>query len=213
MNPRSRLFGARSLAVAACSVLTMFAVSSPATAATFEHNFDCSGDSPLGAQMFSLQQSTDITAPGTVPAGSAFDVVIDPAPEAAPEEVNGYTVNRVENLALKIPVPANSTLAGTELTGGSNLGSTPPEISVSGGVATVRITGPIGGGETYELPTVTARLAAGDSGTIETKLHGTGYDDPGLIPDAAVSSVLGEIDVPSNCYPTPNPVLTTTTIE
>lgn len=213
MSTALRRRSARMMAAAAFAVLPMLAVASPAAAATFEHNFDCAGDSPLGTQYFSLQQTTDITAPATVAPNSAFDIVIDPAPNTAPTDVNGYTVERIENIDLKIPVPPNSTLTGTELSGGENLGPNPPAITVDGRVATLHIDGPIGGGEAYELPTVTAHLTSADSGVIETRLHGTSYDDPGLTLDATVSTFFGDTQVPSRCYPNPNPALTTTTIE
>src|SRR5690606_12197347 len=50
-------------------------------------------------------------------------------------------------------------------------------------------------------PTVTAHLKAGESGTIETKLYGTRHDDPGLTFNAVVSTIIGDVEVPSSCYP------------
>lgn len=38
----------------------------------------------------------DINAPATVAPGANFDIVIDPAPNTIPGNVNGYTVKRVE---------------------------------------------------------------------------------------------------------------------
>jgi dehydratase len=59
---------------------------------------------------------------------------------------------------------------------------------------------------------VTINLTAGASGTIETKLGGTSYTDPGLTFTAVVSSFLGDITAPTACFPDPSPVFTTTTI-
>lgn len=213
MQSSLRVRSRRLLTSTVCAVLAAFWMASPAAAATFQHNFDCRGDAPTGAEYFTLQQTTDITAPASVAPGSGFDIVIDPAPNTVPSEVNGYTVERIENIDLRIPVPTNSTFDSVELSGGANLGSTPPTVDVANGIATLHIAGPIGGGEQYELPTITAHLTAGSSGTIETRLDGTGYDDPGLTLNAVVSTLLGSVDVPSNCYPNPNPALTTTTIE
>ncbi len=83
---------------------------------------------------------------------------------------------------------------------------------VAGDIATLHLDGPIAGGSQFELPTVTMHLTAGQSGAIETRLHGTGYGDPGLAFTAVAASIIGEVTVPSRCFPKPNPVLTTTKI-
>ncbi|MER6799255.1 cyclase, partial [Amycolatopsis mediterranei] len=72
--------------------------------------------------------------------------------------------------------------------------------------------GPIAGGATFELPTVTAHLTAGQSGTIQTKLGGTSYSDPGLTFKAVASTIIGDLTAPTACFPNPSPVFTTTTI-
>ncbi|MER7011834.1 cyclase [Saccharopolyspora sp. NPDC000359] len=208
----SRLRSRRAAAAAALTAAAALAFTPQALAAAFDVNFDCSGASPVGEQQFDFQQGADVTAPDTVAPGGALDIVIDPAVNTVPSEVNGFTVKRIEGLDLKIPIPANSTFVSADLAGGSGLGPNPPTFTVDGDVATLHLDGPLEGGAEFELPTVTAHLTAGDSGTIETKLHGTSYDDPGLTFTAAVSSIIGDVDVPSRCFPNPNPVLTTTTI-
>ncbi|GAA4843173.1 cyclase [Saccharopolyspora rosea] len=197
---------------AALACVAAVAFAPQALAASFDINFDCSGDSPVGEQKFGFKQTADVTAPANVAPGAAFDVVIDPAPGSLPSDVNGYQVKQVQNLDLKIPVPANATFVSADVKGGSGLGPNPPKLTVDGGVATLHLDGPIAGGSQFELPTVTAHLTAGRSGKIETRLYGTSYDDPGLTLDAVVSSVIGDTKVPSRCFPNPNPVLTTTTI-
>ncbi|HWM03952.1 MAG TPA: cyclase [Actinophytocola sp.] len=184
----------------------------PASAAAYDITYDCQADTPLGAQTATLNQTVDATAPATVAPGGALDLVVDPAPGQVPSEVSGYEVKEVHTFALKVPVPSNSTLTGVDLTGGSGLGPTPPTWSESGGVVTVSFTGPMPGGSTFELPTVTAHLTAGPTGTIDSTLYGTSYDDPGLTFTTVVSTFLGEISAPTSCFPNPNPVLTTTTI-
>jgi dehydratase len=201
----------RLAALTAAAVLPI-ALAAPASAAT-SVTFDCQADAPIvGPQKVALNQDADVTAPATVAPGGAFDVVIDPAPNTVPGEVSGNKVKNINTFALKIPIPANSSYVGADLTGGSGLGSTPPTLSVANGVATLSFPGPIAGGATFELPTVTAHLTAGQSGTIETKLGGTSYSDPGLTFKAVASTIIGDLTAPTACFPNPSPVFTTTTI-
>jgi dehydratase len=199
--------------IAACMVVVpTVALAQTAAAAPVDINFDCRADTPLGDQFANLSQTVETTAPATVAPGAAFDIVVDPAPGTVPSDVNGNTVKEIKNITLKIPVPTNSTFVSADLTGGSGLGSTPPTIEIEGDVATLTIAGPLAGGAAYELPTITAHLTAGASGTVESKLYGTSYDDPGLNLTVVVGSIIGDIDAPTACFPNPNPVLSTTTI-
>lgn len=201
----------RLAALTAAAVLPI-ALAAPASAATAV-TFDCQADAPIvGPQKVALNQDADVSAPATVAPGAAFDVVIDPAPNTVPGTVSGNKVKNINTFALKIPIPANSSYVGADLTGGSGLGSTPPTISVANGVATLSFPGPIAGGATFELPTVTAHLTAGRSGTIETRLAGTSYQDPGLTFKAVASTIIGDLTAPTACFPNPSPVFTTTTI-
>lgn len=189
------------------------ALAQTAAAAPVDINFDCRADTPLGDQFATLGQTVEVTAPATVAPGAAFDIVVDPAPGTVPSDVNGNTVKEIKNITLKIPVPSNTTFASApDLTGGSGLGSTPPTITIDGDIATLTVAGPLAGGAAYELPTITAHLTAGQSGTVESKLYGTSYDDPGLNLTVVVGSIIGDVDAPTACFPNPNPVLSTTTI-
>jgi dehydratase len=183
-----------------------------ASAAPTDINYDCQADTPLGAQNATLTQTVDASAPASVAPGGALDVVVDPAPSTVPTEVSGFEVKEVKGFTLKVPVPTNSTLTGVDLTGGSGLGDTPPAWSQSGGVVLVTWAGPMAGGSTFEIPTVTAHLTAGASGSIDAALYGTSYDDAGLTFTTVVSSFLGDISAPTSCFPNPNPVLTSTAI-
>lgn len=198
--------------VCASAVLVPFAgLAAPASAATTVV-FDCEAKPPLvGNKYLKLNQDADVTAPATVAPGAALDIVIDPAPNTVPAEVSGYQVKNIKDFSLKIPIPANSTWVGADLAGGSGIGSTPPKITVSGSVATLSFPGPIAGGSTFELPTVTAHLTAGSAGTIETKLGGSSYSDPGLTFTAVVSAGF-DVSAPTACFPNPSPTFTTTTI-
>ncbi|WP_414637913.1 cyclase [Actinophytocola sp.] len=196
--------------LAAAALAAVFAP--PASAAAFDIVYDCQANTPLGAQYLTLNQAVDATAPATVAPGGALDVVVDPGPNQVPSQAAGYNVKEVRSFSLKVPVPSNATLSGVELTGGSGLGPTPPQWSAAGGIVTVTFEGPIAGGATFELPTVTAHLTAGTSGTIASTLYGTSYSDAGLSFTAVVSTFLGNVSAPTSCFPNPNPVLTSTTI-
>ncbi|WP_326837665.1 cyclase [Amycolatopsis rhabdoformis] len=197
--------------VAALAAVGVLGSAVPASAATTVA-FDCQADAPIvGPQQVGLSQDADVTAPATVAPGGALDVVVDPAPNSVPATVSGYKVKQIKDFALEIPVPANSAFVSADLAGGSGLGSTAPKLTVSGGVATLSFPGPIAGGATFELPTVTVHLTAGASGTIETRLAGSSYDDPGLTFTAVVNQLI-DISAPTACFPSPSPVFTTTTI-
>ena len=213
MKSSLRARGVRVLTATVFAAAPVLVLAPPATAASFDVNFACSGDSPLGQQEFNLAQTTDVTAPETVAPGGELQVVIDPAVNTVPDEVNGYSVKHVDGLDLRIPIPENSTFVSADMEGGSGLGDAEPTLTVEGDTAVLHVEGPMAGGSELELPTVTANLTAGESGTIETKLHGTSYEDAGLTFNAVVETVIGDTDVPTSCYPDPNPVLTTTTIE
>ncbi|MBB4904680.1 cyclase [Actinophytocola algeriensis] len=191
--------------------VTASVVLAPTASAATDIVYDCQADTPLGTENLALNQTVDATAPATVAPGGALDIVVDPAPNQVPSEAAGYTVKNVNTFTLKVPVPANATLTGVDLTGGSGLGSD-PTWTESGGVVTVSFAGPIAGGATFELPTITAHLTAGASGAIDASLYGTSYDDPGLTFTAVVGTFIGDISAPTSCFPNPNPVLTSTTI-
>ena len=191
--------------------VTASVVLAPTASAATDIVFDCQADTPLGTENLTLNQTVDATAPASVAPGGALDIVVDPAPNQVPSEAAGYTVKNVNTFTLKVPVPANATLTGVDLTGGSGLGSDPTWTEADG-VVTVSFSGPIAGGATFELPTITAHLTAGASGAIESSLYGTSYDDPGLTFTAVVGTFIGDISAPTSCFPNPNPVLTSTTI-
>ncbi|SES10845.1 hypothetical protein [Lentzea albida] len=160
---------------------------------------------------FTLDQGVDASAPATTAPGSSLAVTIDPTPNTIPSEAGGRQVREIKGLALKLPVPANSTFASASLAGGSGLGGT-PTIGLQGNDVVLSVPGPIKGGANFELPTVTINLTAGAAGSIDTKLGGTSYDVPGLTFTAVVTVFGFPVDAAAKGYPDPNPVLTTTTI-
>lgn len=199
-----------SAAMAMTAVLAFGPAADAATVAYTAH-FQCQASSPIGPQTTTLDQDASVTAPDTVAAGGALTVVVDPAVNTVPSSVNGFTVQNVRNLRLKVPVPANSTYVGATFSGGSsNLGAV--TISQSGGIVTLTVPGPLTGGGTFELPVVTVSLTAGAAGnTITSSLYGTSYANPGLQFVARVQSFFA-FDSNVACYPSPNPVITTTQI-
>jgi dehydratase len=86
-------------------------------------------------------------------------------------------------------------------------------VQLEGNELVLKVPGPIPGGASYQLPTLSLRLKSGRPGTaIETKLKGTSYDDPGLTLQAKIKWKFITTTAPVTCYPNPNPALTTTTI-
>jgi dehydratase len=196
---------------AALALVPVLAFGTTAAAASQTITFKVRATAVGQTAELTLDQGVDASAPATVAPGGALSVTIDPAPNTVPATGGGYTISEINTIALKLPVPANSTFVSASLSGGSGLGSTPPTVGQVGNDVVLNVKGPIKGGAAFELPTVTINLTAGSSGTIESKLGGTSYDDPGLTFNAVVL-VIFPITAPAKGYPDPNPVLTSTTI-
>ena len=196
------------------AVAALGLVSGTASAADSPLSLACQATPPIvSAETFTIDAGVNGTAPATVAAGSDFSVSLAPDAITVPASVNGNTVNKISSLVLTAPVPANATLNSETLTGGSGLGSGTPSVSVSGGVISMSVPGPISGGSTFTLPALNLDLTAGASGTtVQTQLAGSGYDSPGLTFTANVTSSIFTVDAPTACYPSPNPVLTSTTV-
>jgi dehydratase len=209
-----RRTGARIGIGAAIALIPMLALVSPASAAPTEVLMDCEANAPiLGPQHSTMPITVDVQAPGTVAPGGALDVVVDPAPGEVPESANGIAVKEINTYSFEVLIPSNTTFVSADLTGGSNLGDTPPTLTVADGVATLSFPGPIAGGSTFEMPTITLHLTAGQSGIIESRLSGTSYGDPGLSMTAVATFLGADIEAPTACFPNPSPVFTTTTIQ
>lgn len=185
-----------------------------ASAADVQLSLACQATPPIGgAQTFTIGAGVNGTAPSSVASGSAFAVSLAPDPITVPSSVNGNTVNSISDLKLSAPVPANATLNSETISGGSGLGSGTPTLTVSGGTLTMNIPGPINGGSTFTLPTLNLNLTAGASGTtVQTRLAGTSYSSPGLTFTANVTAAIFTVNAPTACYPSPNPVLTSTSV-
>ncbi|MGW7825163.1 cyclase [Streptomyces puniciscabiei] len=202
-----------SVALAAAAALGAFAAS-PAAAQDMPLPLQCQASpSFTSPQTFSLNAGVNATAPATVASGSTFNVAIAPDALTVPGSVGGYTVKSISGLKLSMPVPANATLVNATLSGGSGLGST-PSVAVSGNNIVLSVPGPIAGGQSFTLPVVTLQLKAGAAGTaISTQLSGSSYANPGLAFTASVPVWIFTMNVPTACYPSPNPVLSSTTVQ
>ncbi|WP_427885096.1 hypothetical protein ACQHIV_23220 [Kribbella sp. GL6] len=191
------------------SLVVILALLSPADqpAATYA----CRADTRFGRHTLSLRQAVDAQAPATVAANTRFTIAVHSQQGTLPTEVKGFKLQEVRDLTLRIPVPANSAYLSATLTGGSGLNST-PSVQLEGNTAVLKVSGPIPGGATFQLPTLSVRLRAGGKGTIETKLKGTSYDDPGLTFQAKIKWKFLSTTAPVACYPDPNPALTRTAV-
>jgi dehydratase len=218
-NRMIRLARPIALASAAGAVVlaAAIAIANPASAATtVPATFDCQATPPIGGpQQLTLPTSVQADAPATVTAGQAFEVTLATDPITVPSDAGGKKVNNLRNLALKFPVPANSTYQSATLTGGSNIGSGTPTVSQAGNVVTVTVPGPLAAGSTIQLPVLHLNLtAAGEPNTtIDTRLAGSGYTDPALTFTANVKVAFFSVDVPASCFANPSPTFTSTTIQ
>lgn len=193
-----------------CSIAVTLALLAPAAPPVA--TYACRADTRFGRHTVSLRQAVDAQAPAVVATNSRFTVAVHLQPGTLPSEVKGFKLKEVRDVALRIPVPANSSYVSARLTGGSGLNST-PTVQLEGNTAVVEVAGPIPGGAGYELPALSIRLKSGHAGTtIETKLKGTSYDDPGLTLQAKIKWKFVTTNAPVSCYPDPNPVLTRTAV-
>lgn len=203
----------RALGIAMLAAIPLLGMSLPASAASTPITYDLQSTA-VGQTVHSTIPVTvgATSSPASVAPGGAVAVTLKTGSLTVPASASGYTISNINSIKLDITDPTNSTYVSCSLSGGSGLGSGTPTCSNSGGDVVVSIPGPISGGATATLPTLTINVKAGSSGSINTQLTGTSYTSPGLT-FTAVISVLGiGINAPTTGYPTPSPVLATTTI-
>ena len=175
--------------------------------------YACRADTKFGRHTISVRQAVEAQAPASVRANTRFTVAVHLQPGTLPGEVKGFKLKEVRDLTLRVPIPANSAYISAKLTGGSGLNST-PSVQLEGTTAVLKVAGPIPGGATFQLPALSVRLKSGRAGTtIETKLKGTSYDDPGLTFQAKIKWKFITTTAPVACYPNPNPALTRTSVQ
>lgn len=153
----------------------------------------------------SMTTSVTTTAPASVTAGSPVAITIAPGSSTVPTTAAIFTIKSISNLKMLIPVPANSTYVSSSASGGSVPGST----ALVGSNVVLTVPGPILAGATYTPPQVTINVTANAPGSITSKYAGTSYSNPGMTMTTTVTSIG---DIPTACYPSPSPTLTTTTV-
>ncbi len=169
--------------------------------------FRCQATPPIGApQEFNLDVDVTGDAPATATTGDTVTLIITPAEMTVPADVSGYQVQSIRGLRLLVPHPANSSHLSTTVSGGT----VPASSTRTDDTTVVAIPGPIPGGASVTLPTVTHSVRGHSNSTITTTLAGTGHHDPGLTFTATIATFIGSIDIPVACYPDPAPTLTTT---
>jgi dehydratase len=131
---------------------------------------------------------------------------------AVPSSAGAVTIVDIKNVKVKMRVPANSSYVSCGLSGGSGTGAGKLTCSEKSGTVTFSAPGPIPGGTTVTAPTMTLRLKAGKSGSVESTMAGTSYSKPGLSATADLSVAGLPVTAKAVGYPNPNPVLTTTKI-
>ncbi|MFF3752513.1 hypothetical protein ACFYYH_18965 [Streptomyces sp. NPDC002018] len=151
----------------------------------------------------------DVTAPATVSPHQKFTVKY----AQGPFTLNPAYQQEVRDIAVRINQPAGAHLVSLKLTGGSNLGTSTRSVVAVGHQLTLRVSGPLYGGTTFELPIVEAVYTAPSSGTLVTSAGGTGFDDTGLSMKR-LDTTINDF-TPVQCYPDPAiPVqLSSTTVQ
>ena len=206
-------FGTRVVGIAMLAAIPLIGMTLPASAAstpiTYNLQSKAVGQTALSTIPVSVSASS---SPATVAAGGAVTVTLATGALTVPSSASGYTIKDIQGIALDIAVPTNSTYVSCSLAGGSGLGSGTNTCSHSGSNVVVNIPGPIAGGATATLPTLTIKVTAGSSGSINTQLAGTSYTSPGLTFTAVISVIGISINAPTTGYPTTSPILATSTI-
>lgn len=148
----------------------------------------------------------DATAPATVSPNQLFQIVVDPAPTTT----NATYLKAMKDVTTVIQLAGGARPVSVQLTGGSNIGTAPSKAVYYGGRLTVTTPGPIIGGQTYDLPTVTITLIAPSNGTVTSAPGGTSFTDLGF---HFQRQVVGSDEWgPGQCYPDPaQPVTFTAT--
>jgi dehydratase len=154
--------------------------------------------------------------PPTAAAGQDFQVELTADPIVVPTSGGGYPIQKLANVQIRFDLPAGATYKSATLSGGANLGTGVPTVSLSGSLIILKVPGNLAPGTTAILPKVTVTLTAtGAAGTsLPQRLHGTSYGDWGIFFAATVSNIplFGTATANTNCYASPNQSLGATVI-
>ncbi|GCB46920.1 hypothetical protein [Streptomyces sp. NL15-2K] len=181
----------------------------PASAAESQVGYLCQAYREGAWMSYSSTRTWDVVAPATVSAGAPFDVSY---------ELSSFTLNpeyqqEVREITVGVTLPEGSELVDVALSGGSNLGDSQQTVEVEDDTAYITASGPFFGGQTFQLPVITATVTAPESGVLTTEAAGTDFGDPGLAL-RSLDPTTSEFN-PTQCYPDPaTPVtLSSTTVQ
>ncbi|OKI29929.1 hypothetical protein A6A25_29920 [Saccharothrix sp. CB00851] len=178
----------------------------PAQAATTTVAFNCrTVENGTWVPINGHKRLYDVTAPAAVAPGEVFEIVIDPAPTTT----NATYLKAMKDVTTVYQLGGGAHPLSIRLTGGSNIGTAPTWAVLYGGRLTVTTPGPIIGGQTYDLPTVTVKLIAPNKGTVTSAPGGTSFSDLGFHFQRQV--VGDDAWGPGQCYPDPTQLVTFTT--
>ncbi len=186
----------------------------PPAVTTTPVSFACRADPPFESVLFTQNQTITANVPSSVSRGASFSGTGSSAPFVVPTEVNGIANRELRDFTLTMVMSGSATVTGATISGGVNIGPGTPSVSSTSTSVTLVVPGPLAAGSTVTLPRVRINARASNrSGVVRLKVAGTDYTDPGL----KVTSVVPldpdpPIIAPSSCYPSPSPVLSTTTV-
>lgn len=137
-------------------------------------DYDCLVTFPGGSATMPYSLTFTVTAPTSVAPYGVFGIAFDP-PAITP---NPAFQSDVRDIELQFRLPANATLLGHVLYGGSNLGGSTPSVERRGNVLVLKASGPFQANTPFELPTLAVGLLAGSGGVLLSATGGTGVDNP-----------------------------------
>ncbi|MEP6623904.1 MAG: hypothetical protein ABJC79_05650, partial [Acidimicrobiia bacterium] len=207
------------LSSTACIAVATTVGVQPAGADVVTVGFNCltSGIPVLGQQASVRSQGITTTAISQIYQNNTFNVAITTAPGLESSDLgSGATMNYIYNLHVYVPIPANSQLVSYAISGGYGLGSGTPTIALNSSRLILTVPGHINSNTTYQLPTITMNLRATGAPltAIQPRIGGSSYGDPGLdfTVNADLPQGIGNRNLPTSCFPSSNPALSTTTI-
>ncbi|MEV4659271.1 hypothetical protein [Micromonospora sp. NPDC049301] len=170
-------------------------------------NYSCYVTFPGGSTTVPFGLTFTSTAPERVAAYRPFSVTLDPQ-QWTPDPTFNL---EVRNVTVRYRLPANAWYVWHQLSGGLNLGSTPPQVKVDYAARTLTLTvaGPLPASVPFDLPTVTVYLLSGPSGVAQTATGGTSLTDPSW---SWVRTDLEGVQRPFDCNPATPVVFSSTTI-
>ncbi|WP_073948914.1 hypothetical protein [Streptomyces kebangsaanensis] len=198
---------ARTTVAALCALVASPVLAAPASAAESPVGYLCQAYREGAWLSYSSTRIWDVKAPARVPSGAQFDISYS----LSPFTLNPDYQQEVREVMIAVTLPEGSEPVDVELSGGSNLGGSEQTVEVEDGTLYLTASGPFFGGQTFQLPEITATVKATGSGVLTTEAAGTGFEDPGLALRSLDPST-SEFNS-TQCYPDPAaPVVLSKTI-